>query len=73
MAEVPRVIFSTELLAESVTNPDVKVAYVAGEGFFPEGGGKGINCMRLSFGSVPPEKIRTGMERLGGLIRSKLK
>jgi 2-aminoadipate transaminase len=49
------------------------VAYVAGEGFFTEGGGKGINCMRLSFGSVPPEKIRTGMERLGGLIRSKLK
>ena len=72
-AELPGDINTTELLAEAVSSPDVKVAYVAGEGFFTEGGGKGKNCMRLSFGSVPPEKIRTGMERLGGLIHSKLK
>jgi 2-aminoadipate transaminase len=71
-AELPGDINTTELLAEAVSSPDVKVAYVAGEGFFTEGGGKGKNCMRLSFGSVPPEKIRTGMERLGGLIHSKL-
>lgn len=72
-AELPGGINTTELLEEAVNSPDVKVAYVAGEGFFTEGGGKGINCMRLSFGSVTPEKIRVGMERLGGLIRSKLK
>jgi 2-aminoadipate transaminase len=71
-AELPRAINTTDLLVESVNNPDVKVAYVAGEGFYIEGGQKGINCMRLSFGSVTPDRIKTGMERLGRLICSKL-
>jgi 2-aminoadipate transaminase len=60
------------LLVESTTNPDVKVAYIAGESFFTEGGGMGNNCMRVSFGGVAPERIRTGIERLGNLICSKL-
>ena len=71
-AELPEGINTTELLAEAVTNPDVKVAYVAGEGFFTEGNGAGSNCMRISFGNAAPEKIRTGIERLGRLICSKL-
>lgn len=71
--ELPEMINTTELLAESTTNPDVKVAFVAGEGFYAEGGGKGRNCMRISFGGVSPEKIRTGTEKLGKLICSKLK
>jgi len=70
-AELPGKINTTELLVEASTNPDVKVAYVAGEPFFTEGGGKGNNCMRVSFGSVAPEKIRIGTERLGKLICSK--
>lgn len=70
-AELPGVINTTELLVEASTNPDVKVAFVAGEAFFTEGGGKGNNCMRISFGSVAPEKIRIGAERLGKLICSK--
>jgi len=56
---------TTELLKKAA---DYKVAFVAGEAFFTDKGGKGKNCMRLSFGNVPPEKIRTGMERLGRLI-----
>jgi len=72
-AELPGGINTTELLVEATTNPDVKVAYVAGEGFFTEGNGKGNNCMRLSFGSPTPEKIRTGIERLGNLLNSKIK
>jgi 2-aminoadipate transaminase len=72
-AQLPGGINTTDLLAESVKNPDVKVVYVAGEGFFTEGGGKGSDCMRISFGSVPPETIKTGMEKLGNLICSKLK
>ncbi len=72
-AELPEGINTTELLVESTTNPEVKVAYVAGEGFFIEGGGMGNNCMRISFGGVAPEKIRIGAERLGNLICSKLK
>lgn len=71
-AELPGGINTTELLVEATANPEVKVAYIAGESFFTEGGGKGNNCMRISFGSVPPEKIRAGIERLGRLICSKL-
>jgi 2-aminoadipate transaminase len=70
--ELPGGINTSELLKESVSNPEVKVAFVAGEGFFTEGKGKGSNCMRLSFGANPPDKIRIGIERLGNLIKSKL-
>ena len=68
--ELPGDINTTELLKEAAA---YKVAFIAGEGFFVEGGGKGRNCMRISFGNVPPEKIRVGMERLGRLIASKMK
>ncbi len=71
--ELPGGINTTELLTEAVNNPEVKVAYVAGEGFYAEGGGKGSDCMRISFGGVSPEKIRIGTERLGKLINTKLK
>jgi 2-aminoadipate transaminase len=70
-AELPGGINTTDLLPEAVAN--IKVAYVAGEGFFTEGNGKGNNCMRLSFGGVAPENIKIGVEKLGNLINSKLK
>ena len=63
--ELPGEVDTTELLKKATAN---KLAFVAGEAFFTEGGGKGKNCMRLSFGNVPEEKIRIGMERLGRLI-----
>ncbi|MDO9507984.1 MAG: PLP-dependent aminotransferase family protein, partial [Thermovirgaceae bacterium] len=71
-AEIPGGINTTALLSESLANPDVRVAFVAGEGFFIEGNGMGNNCMRISFGAVAPEKIRIGAERLGRLICSKV-
>lgn len=71
-AELPGHIDTTELLVEAVTSPDVKVAFVAGEGFYIEDGGKGKNCMRLSFGSVKPQRIESGMEKLAGLVRSRI-
>ena len=61
-AELPGGLNTTELLAESLASPDVRVAFVAGESFFIEGGGKGSE-----------DRIRTGAERLGRLICSKLK
>ena len=67
--ELPGDIDTTKLLEEAAA---YKVAFVAGEGFFTDGNGRGRNCMRISFGSVPPEKIRIGMERLGKLIASKI-
>ena len=70
--ELPGGINTSELLKEATSNPDVKAAFVAGEGFFTEGNGKGSNCMRLSFGGNSPDKIRIGIERLGNLIKSKL-
>ena len=71
--ELPGGLNASELLKESTSNPEVNVSFVTGEAFFAEGNGKGSNCMRLSFGSNPPEKIKTGIERLGKLIKSKLK
>ncbi|HDP96025.1 MAG TPA: PLP-dependent aminotransferase family protein [Candidatus Aminicenantes bacterium] len=71
--ELPGGINTTELLKEATSNPEVKVAYVAGEGFFTEGNGRGSNAMRMSFSAVPPDGIRIGVERLGKLIQSKLK
>lgn len=70
--ELPNGINTTELLKESTSDPDVKVAFVAGEGFFTEGGGKGSNCMRMSFGSNPPEEIREGVMKLGKLIEKRM-
>jgi 2-aminoadipate transaminase len=70
--ELPGGLNTTQILAESISNPDIRVAYIAGEGFFVEGNGKGSNCMRISFGAVPPEKIKIGVERLGKLIHSKM-
>ena len=31
------------------------------------------NAMRISFGNVTPQKIEIGMERLGSLIKTKLR
>ena len=67
--ELPGGIDTGALLKEAVQH---KVAYVAGAGFFVGGTGEGKNCMRISYGSVPPEKIDEGMRRLGALIAAKL-
>ena len=67
--ELPGGLNTTELLKEANAQ---HVHYIAGEGFFVEGGGKGSNCMRLSFGNVTPEKIDVAMKRLGDLFKSKL-
>jgi 2-aminoadipate transaminase len=71
-AELPSGINTTEMLKESVSDPEIGVAYIAGEGFFTEGGGKGSNCMRLCFSGVPVDKINEGIEKLGKLISKKM-
>jgi 2-aminoadipate transaminase len=70
-AELPGGLNTTELLKEAVTRSDVKVSYIAGEKFFTDGAPI-TNCMRISFGAVPPDKIRTATERLGKLLKEKL-
>ena len=70
--ELPGGIDTSALLQESSTDPAVNVAFVAGEGFFPDRDGQGKNCMRMSFGNTPEDLIEEGVRRLGGLICSKL-
>ena len=43
------------------------VAFVPGEPFFPNGGGK--NTMRLNFSFCTPETIREGITRLGRVLK----
>jgi 2-aminoadipate transaminase len=49
---------------------EVKVAFVPGFAFYPDGGGR--NAMRLNFSCMPPDKIRVGIERLGNAIREEI-
>ena len=70
-AALPGGLNTAELLQEAVTRKDVKVSYVAGEKFFVDGAPV-TNCMRISFGAVPPEKIRIAVERLGRMFCEKL-
>jgi 2-aminoadipate transaminase len=66
--ELPDYVDTTAMLGEAMAQ---KVAYMPGREFFVEGQPIRNNCMRVSFGSVTPEKIQIGMERLTNVIRSK--
>ncbi len=64
---LPKHIDSTKLVDEAVAQ---NIAFVPGAPFYanqPE-----TNTLRLSFVTVPPEKIRTGVAVLGKLIAAKL-
>lgn len=62
--ETPENVDTTELLKEAVKE---NVAFVPGVSFFPSGGGH--NTMRLNFSNASPEKIRTGISRLGKVLQ----
>ncbi|MBY0556300.1 MAG: PLP-dependent aminotransferase family protein [Burkholderiaceae bacterium] len=64
---LPKHINAMQLLDEAIAQ---KVAFVPGSPFYanePE-----TNTLRLSFVTVPPERIRAGVEILGKLIAAKL-
>lgn len=64
---LPQHIHSKELLDEAIAN---NVAFVPGGPFYanaPE-----TNTFRLSFVTVPPEKIKIGIEKIGNLIKARL-
>ena len=67
--ELPEHIDTTALLNDAVKQ---QVAYMPGKEFFVEGQPIRNNCMRVSFGAVPPDKIRLGMTRLAEVINQKL-
>lgn len=61
---LPEHIDSTQLLAKAI---EQNVAFVPGEPFYA---GKGLaNTLRLSFATVPEEKIREGIAILGKLLK----
>jgi len=64
---LPKHIDSMKLLDESI---EQLVAFVPGAPFYANAPEK--NTLRLSFVTVPPAKIREGVEKLGKLIAAKL-
>ncbi len=50
---------------------DRKVAYVPGEGFFPNGGNN--HCMRLNYSKEPDDRIVEGIRILGEVIKNNLR
>jgi len=46
------------------------VAFVPGEPFHPNGGGR--NTMRLNFSNASPEMITEGIHRLGNVLHEKI-
>jgi 2-aminoadipate transaminase len=70
--QLPARIDSTELLAAAL---EQNVAFVPGAPFYatPAAAGDARQTMRLSFVTVPAEKIAIGVERLGKLIAERLR
>lgn len=58
-----RPVDTTQLLARAIAR---NIAFVPGEPFFA--GTPKRNCLRLSFVTVPPERIRAGVATLGELL-----
>jgi len=61
---LPETMDAAEVLKISIER---KVAFVPGESFHPNGGGK--NTMRLNFSYSNPETIRAGITRLGTVLK----
>ena len=60
---LPERLSAVELFEEAIK---IKVAYVYGQPFFPDRGGK--NTLRLNFATAPPDQIIEGIKRLGKLF-----
>jgi 2-aminoadipate transaminase len=65
---LPPELDASELLQEAL---ELKVAFVPGYSFFPNGGGH--NTLRLNFSYPLPEVIETGIERLGQVLKGRMK
>ena len=65
---LPEEMDSAEVLKKALER---KVAFVPGEAFHPNGGGK--NTMRLNFSYSSPDLIREGVERMGLTLKELIK
>lgn len=66
-ATLPDGLNSAQVLKAAI---EQKVAFVPGAPFYACGGGE--TTMRLNFSNASPEKILSGIERLGGVIHAQL-
>lgn len=66
--ELPDYIDTKEMATAAI---EQKVAYVPGEGFFPNGGN--THCMRLNYSNMPDERIVEGIKRLAEVIKKNMK
>lgn len=66
--ELPDYINTKEMAQQCLAR---NVAYVPGEGFFPDAGHD--NCLRLNYSNMPEDKIIKGMTILGEVIKANLK
>lgn len=67
-ATLPHGLDSTEILKDAIKQ---KVAYVPGDSFHPNGGGK--DTIRFNFSYCKPELINEGIFRLGGVLKKWIK
>jgi 2-aminoadipate transaminase len=65
---LPEYISTREMFSKAI---EKEVAYVIGETFFADGGGK--NTMRLNFSHEPPEIIEEGIKRLANVIKEEIR
>lgn len=66
--ELPDYIDTKEMAKQCLER---NVAYVPGDGFFPDAGHN--NCLRLNYSCMPEEKIVQGMTILGEVIKANIK
>ena len=66
--ELPEYINTNEMAKQCLAR---NVAYVPGDGFFPDAGHN--NCIRLNYSCMPEDKIEQGMTILGQVIKENLK
>ncbi len=66
--ELPDYIDTKEMAKQCLER---NVAYVPGDGFFPDAGHN--NCLRLNYSNMPEEKIVQGMTILGEVIKANIK
>lgn len=67
-ATLPHGLDSTEILKDAIKQ---KVAYVPGDSFHPNGGGK--DTIRFNFSYCKPDLINEGIFRLGGVLKNWIK
>jgi 2-aminoadipate transaminase len=65
--ECPKEVDTTDMVRDAI---GMKVAYVGGTGFYPDG--RGENCMRLNFSYSTPEVNREGIRRLAECLKKRL-